>query len=118
MTLLAVAVALSLAASAWAVYPIFARRVAVLRDPASSETLDAEAARRVALASLQEVEYDYIAGKLDDADYRLLRERIGREALAALHAVDGVAGGPARHACGFANRPGSRFCAGCGARIG
>jgi hypothetical protein len=50
------------------------------------------------------------------------------EALAAMRAAEavgyvaagggaGTAAAPDRHACGFLNPPGSRFCAGCGARL-
>ena len=87
--------------------------------------LDAEARRRVALASLKELEYDYLGGKLDDADYRAQKERLSVEALAAMRAAEAAgagesgrpAAGPDRHACGFLNPPLSRYCAGCGARL-
>ncbi|HEV2148886.1 MAG TPA: zinc ribbon domain-containing protein [Longimicrobiaceae bacterium] len=127
MTLLALSVLLSLLAAAFVVHPIWARRTALLADVASGEVLDAEARRRVALASLKEVEYDYAAGKLDDADYRELRDRLSAEALRAIRAADRLRGvevspvalsaDPAAHACGFVNPPRSRFCAGCGARL-
>jgi hypothetical protein len=51
------------------------------------------------------------------------------EALAAMRAAEavgyavagdggaGAAAAPDRHACGFLNPPGSRFCAGCGVRL-
>ena len=125
MTLFAAALVLSLLAAAWVVHPVYARRRATLRDAAPSSVLDAEARRRVALASLREVEYDWLAGKLDAADYEALRSQLGREALDAVRAApraagsDGEGGPPAEHArCGFANPPGSRFCAGCGERLG
>ncbi|MDQ3556316.1 MAG: hypothetical protein M3409_06020, partial [Gemmatimonadota bacterium] len=86
MTLFALALLLSLAAAGWVVHPIWARRAAALRDPAPSSTLDAEARKRVALASLREVEYDWIAGKLDADDYQGLRAQLEREALAAVRA--------------------------------
>ena len=123
MTLLAVAVVLSLIAAGWTVHPLIARRTAVVRDSTSSELLDAEANRRAALSALRDAEYDFIAGKLDADDYAALRERIGREALAAMRAT-GRASDPAApapsaliHACGFVNPPASRFCAGCGVRL-
>ncbi|HEX5872854.1 MAG TPA: hypothetical protein VFY65_20625, partial [Longimicrobium sp.] len=82
------------------------------------------ARRRVALVALKELEYDYLGGKLDDADYRAQKERLSLEALAAMRAAEAVgiesgrtAAGPDRHACGFMNPPLSRFCAGCGARL-
>lgn len=127
MTLLVLSVLLALAAAVAVVYPVWARRTALLADVAPGEVLDAEARRRVALASLKEVEYDYAAGKLDDADYRALRERLSAEALRAIRAADrlrgvasapaAAAGEPAAHDCGFVNPAGSRFCARCGARL-
>ena len=84
--------------------------------------VDADARRRVALASLKEVEYDRVSGKLDDQDYRRLKAQLEREALAAISAVDASTGGashlPIAHSCGFVNPPGSRFCSGCGRRLG
>jgi hypothetical protein len=84
--------------------------------------------RRVALAALRDVEYDHAAGKLDDVDYREMRGRLELEALQAI-ATDDVA--PAEsvtagrtsaeappHGCGFTNPAGSRFCSGCGQRLG
>ena len=126
MTLLLGALGLALLASAWVVLPILTRRLAALGDTVAGGILDAESRKRVALASLKEVEYDRIGGKLDEADYQMLRGRLEREALDAIEAVETVRGGgtaPARtagagtHSCGFANPPGSRFCSGCGARL-
>lgn len=127
MTLLAVSVLLALLAGAWTIHPILARRGSLLADLAPGAVLDAEARKRVALASLKEVEYDYLAGKLDEADYRALRDRLSAEALRAIRAADRLRGieqvavkvvsEPVRHGCGFVNPGGSRFCAGCGARL-
>lgn len=127
MTLLAFSLLLALLAAAFVVRPLVARRDALLADVAPGAVLDAEARRRVALASLKELEYDFLGGKLDDADYRAQKERLSVEALAAMRAAEavlgdpgeagGAAAGPDRHACGFLNPPLSRFCAGCGARL-
>lgn len=127
MTLLALSVALALLAAALVVHPLWGRRAALLADVADGAVLDAEARRRVALASLKEVEYDFAAGKLDDADYRALRERLSAEALRAIRASDrlrgldadavALSGVAVAHSCGFVNPPRSRFCAGCGARL-
>jgi hypothetical protein len=127
VTLLAVSVLLALLAAAFVVHPLWARSTALVGDVASGEVLDAEARRRVALASLKEVEYDYAAGKLDEADYRDLRDRLGAEAVRAIRAADRLRGvevstatlsaDPVTHGCGFVNPPRSRFCAGCGARL-
>jgi hypothetical protein len=115
-------------AAAWVVVPLVARRFALLSDHDPTGMVDAEARRRVALASLKEVEYDRVSGKLDDRDYQRLRGQLEREALTAISAADASASGavapPAAvrsrllHACGFVNPPGSRFCSGCGRRLG
>jgi hypothetical protein len=125
MTLLLLSVLLALLVGALVIHPIYARRAALLSDVAPGRVLDAEARKRVALTSLKEVEYDYAAGKLDEADYRAMREQLSAEAVWALHAAEAVSGpaapvaeGPAAaHPCGFVNPGGSRFCAGCGARL-
>lgn len=132
MTLLIVSLLLALLAAGYVVRPVVARRDALLVDLASGAVMDAEARRRVALASLKELEYDYLGGKLDTADYQAQKQRMSLEALATLRAAEaarsdaGLDGGgesPAagtaadRHACGFVNPAGSRFCAGCGVRL-
>ncbi len=124
MSMLLGALGLALLVSAWVVLPILTRRVAALGNAVPGQLIDAEARKRVALASLKEVEYDRMGGKLDDADYQALRARLEREALAAIEVADRAAGGaapapagPAAHACGFVNPAGSRFCSGCGARL-
>lgn len=123
MTLLLVALAVGLGTAAWVVVPIVRRRAALIGDPVAGGIVDAESRKRVALASLREIEYDRIAGKLDDEDYATLRARLEHEALIAMDAaaateVDAERGAvTATHACGFVNPPGSRFCSGCGARL-
>ena len=125
MSLLLGSLGLAFLASAWVVFPILARRLASVGNAVDGGILDAESRKRVALASLKEIEYDRIGGKLDDADYQELRARLEREALVAIEAAEAAHGGgaapadgPVTHACGFANPPGSRFCSGCGARLG
>jgi hypothetical protein len=129
VTLFVFSLLLALLAGAFVIRPLAARREALLLDVAPGAVLDAEARRRVALASLKELDYDYLGGKLDDADYRTQKERLSLEALAAMRAAEAVgyaaapeesggeAAGPDRHACGFLNPPGSRFCSGCGVRL-
>ena len=140
MTLLAAAVVLGIVSAGWVVLPMIRRRMATVGDPLAGGVIDADARRRVALASLSEIEYDRIGGKLDDEDYHRLRAQLEREALAAIEAADAATSAVDRdaaaaevavevqtpearpsftvtHACGFVNPPGSRFCSGCGARL-
>jgi hypothetical protein len=132
MTLLVFSILLATAVGIVVIRPIAARRTAILADAAPGVLLDAEARRRMTLAALKELEYDFLGGKLDRADYLAQRDRLGYEALAAMRAaeaaqaqagvavVDGVvakADDPVTHRCGFVNPPASRFCAGCGKRL-
>ncbi len=132
MTLLLLSAVLATVAAAWVVRPILARRTAVVADAAPGSLLDAEARRRSTLAALKDLEYDYLGGKLDQADYLAQRERLGYEALAAMRAAEAAQAGAGAgvvdgavsravetitHGCGFVNPPASRFCAGCGKRL-
>jgi hypothetical protein len=104
------------------------------------ELSESEARKRVALLALRDVEYDFLAGKLDEEDYRSLKSRLTAEALAALEADEAAQAAPggggddpleaeiadirARlrsghvcRSCGFANEAGARFCSSCGARL-
>ena len=102
------------------------------------ELTETEARKRVALLALRDVEYDYLAGKLDENDYRSLKGELTAEALAALEADEkarsgavgpgaaaaleaeiaqaraGLKSGAFCSDCGFSNEPGSRFCSACG----
>lgn len=107
-------------------------------DRHEDELSETEARKRVALLALRDVEYDYLAGKLDESDYRALKGELTAEALAALEADEqarsgavpadamaaleaeiaqaraGIRAGSFCSDCGFGNEPGSRFCSACG----
>lgn len=132
MTLLLLSAVMATFAAVYVIRPIIARRRAVVVDAAPGALLDAEARRRSTLAALKDLEYDFLGGKLDRADYLAQRDRLSYEALAAIRAaeaaqadagagvVDGTLARDAEvitHDCGFVNPPASRFCAGCGKRL-
>ena len=101
------------------------------------ELTETEARKRIALLALRDVEYDFLAGKLDEQDYRSLKSELTAEAMAALEADEaardgasapedadiekeiarmraGLKSGVVCVDCGFANEDGSRFCSACG----
>ena len=109
--------------------------VSLERD--DDELTETEARKRVALLALRDVEYDFLAGKLDDKDYRSLKGELTAEALAALEADEKARAGATGDAdaaleaeiaqiregmrearfcadCGARNEAGSRFCSSCG----
>ncbi len=104
-------------------------------DRDDDELTETEARKRVALLALRDVEYDFLAGKLDEEDYRALKSELTAEALAALEADEAsrVRGGEdvaleaeitrlrarlregvACPTCAYTNADGSRFCSACG----
>ncbi len=121
MSLLLAAVGLALLAAAYVVYPLIFNRWGLLGDISAADVVDREARKRVALAALTDVEYDKAAGKLDDDDYRAMRGQLEAEALDAVRAAGAPAAAgievAATHTCGFENRVGSRYCAGCGKQL-
>lgn len=106
-------------------------------DREDDELTETEARKRVALLALRDVEYDFLAGKLDEHDYGEMKSQLTAEALAALEAdeaakssggasaEDGLEAEIARirqgfhdstpcPVCTFTNDSGSRFCSACG----
>lgn len=106
-------------------------------DREDDELTETEARKRVALLALRDVEYDFLAGKLDEQDYREMKAKLTAEALAALEADEAAQDGPvdggsagleaeiaairrglqsgtACPSCSFTNPEGSRFCSACG----
>lgn len=111
----------------------------------ADELTETEARKRVALLALRDVEYDFLAGKLDEEDYRSLKAELTAEALAALEADEAARGAGAADTagdtdtdleaeiarvraglraglvcpdCGFSNEKGARFCSACGHALG
>lgn len=105
------------------------------------ELTETEARKRIALLALRDVEYDFLAGKLDEEDYRSMKSQLTAEALAALEADEvaragggsvadddieseiaklryGLRSGFSCPVCDFTNEEGSRFCAACGQALG
>jgi zinc-ribbon domain len=114
-----------------------ARGIHASLDRSEDELTETEARKRVALLALRDVEYDFLAGKLDENDYRSLKGELTAEALAALEADEkareqvgsvgpddveaeiralrmGFQEGAACAECGYVNPSGSRFCSSCG----
>jgi hypothetical protein len=104
------------------------------------ELTETEARKRVALLALRDVEYDFLAGKLDEEDYRAMKAQLTAEAMAALEADEAVQSGSFARAdsnleaeiaavraelnsgagcpqCDFLNEEGSRFCSACGVAL-
>lgn len=84
-----IAIALGLLALAFVLYPFY-RRVPASPKTARADAMhgSADAAERedTARSALREIELDYHLGNIEEADYRNLRERYMRRAIAALKA--------------------------------
>lgn len=129
----------------YVVQPVFSGEKAPLAS-LDEEFTEAEARRHLSLVALRDVEYDYATGKIDERDYRRLRDELAREALDALREVrrsreqaegpapaqDVVAddlereiaayraalrAGTLCDRCGSANPEVARFCAACGRHL-
>ena len=117
------------------------------------EVTEVDARKQAALRGLRDAEYDYRSGKIDQADYQVLKSDLARQALEAMeeesaggHADEegtptdgavkrskgsgdrleveiarvrkGMAEGRTCPGCGHLNVKKSRFCTGCGGRLG
>lgn len=95
------------------------------------EELPADERREAAVEALAEVEFEYRTDKLSEEEYRRLRTRYGRIALAAEEEMEAATGGAeaggsgsdgARTAgscpeCGSGAPDAARFCPRCGERL-
>ncbi len=120
-------------------YPIVKGQHASL-EREDDELTDSEARKRLALLALRDVEYDFLSGKLDEEDYRSLKNDLTSEALAALEEDEAaresrgqgehldieaeialmrasLKGGLDCRECGFSNETGSLFCSSCGVSL-
>ena len=80
------AVLVAAAVVLYVVQPVFSGERAPLAS-LDEEFTEAEARRHLSLVALRDVEYDYATGKVDQRDYRRLRDELAREALDALREV-------------------------------
>ena len=145
MTILLGAILVAAAVVLYVVQPILSGEKAPLTS-LDEEFTEAEARRRLSLAALRDVEYDFATGKVDEHDYRRLRDELAREALEAVREArrsrEEAGGSPPRpdamaddlereiaayrialragtlcDRCGSANVGEALFCATCGARL-
>ena len=63
-------------------------------ERSDDEVTDVEARKKAALRGLRDAEYDYRSGKLDQADYQILKSDLARQALEAMQ-EEGAAGNAA-----------------------
>lgn len=139
------AVLVAAAVVLYVVQPVFSGERAPLAS-LDEEFTEAEARRHLSLVALRDVEYDFATGKVDERDYRRLRDELAREALDALQEVRRSreqADGPPRtqdamaegleqeiaayraalragtlcDRCGSPNPEAALFCAACGMRL-
>ena len=60
-------------------------------ERSDDEVTEADARKQAALRGLRDAEYDYRSGKLDQADYQLLKSDLSRQALEALEEEESAA---------------------------
>ncbi len=145
MSALIPGVILALAAVFFVLYPILAGREASMEWD-EGELTEAQHRRNVALLALRDVEYDFHAGKLDEADYLALKGQLSSEALSAIDEEEAertaresaevvereapgdveaeiaalrasIREGVVCPQCGHPNPRGSRFCGDCGSAL-
>jgi cytochrome c-type biogenesis protein CcmI len=83
MSVLIPAVLLAIAVVFFVLFPVVMGESAPM-DRDESELTETQHRKRIALLALRDVEYDFHAGKLDEADYQRLKGDIAAEALQAL----------------------------------
>jgi hypothetical protein len=144
MALETAAAALVLALVLWVVFGPLLERRGLAAGALPPEPPDPEETRRgAALLALKEIEFDRATGKLNDADYELLKSRYSMEAVAALKEEEGAiatasddpeamiaarlaalrfAGAPGSSSscarCGPRPEADARFCSSCGLPVG
>lgn len=98
MALIVAATLLTVAVVVYVISPIIQDRHAPMDSDDGAS--DAHAKKRTALMALRDVEYDLATGKLDQADYEVLKAELSAEALAAVKAEEHILGGPSRTPAG------------------
>ncbi len=78
-------VLLALLSVAYILHPVVAG-VSAPMERDDDELTELQHRKRIALLALRDVEYDFHAGKLDEADYRAMKREMAKEALAVLDA--------------------------------
>jgi hypothetical protein len=84
---------LTLAACWLVLAPLLSGRAAPLTDGPDrlAEIREVRALRDVAYEALRDIEFDYHAGKISEADYRELGDRYREEAIALVRRLDALA---------------------------
>ncbi len=89
MALMFAAALLALAVVLYVISPILQGQHAPLTEE-GDELEDARVRKKVALRALRDAEFDFSAGKLDQADYESLKAELSAEALTAIAAADAL----------------------------
>ena len=90
---LAIILGIGLLVGAWVLSPLFSSEDVREEKNASGDSLaDLYLEKQRAYESLRDCDFDYHTGKLSESDYRNLRDRFRREAIAALKKLEGRGG--------------------------